>query len=445
MAAALGAQGGGEMPGAPSGGTGAGAPSSGASPGAPSGASPPSAPPGDSPVRAPPGESPVRAPPGATILVSVSPGEVRTALLQGGALVEAWVERPAHPDGVGDLQRGRVAAVAPAMAGAFVALADGQTGFLPESNSGDTRRPIAQAVNEGMVLPLRITRAAQGGKGPRVTARLTPAEVAQVAAAPPGAPRLVARGQDAATRLATRHGRATIIVDDLARAARLRATFGDRVRHQHAPAFDDALEAAFDELAATEVALPGGGRLLIHPTPALVAIDMDAGSAAGARGPGAIAALNLEALPVLARQIRARNLAGPILVDFAGLSPRRRAALAEPLKAALAPDRLVRLLGFTQLGLAELVRDRIHPPLHEVVGGAALPLSRGLTALRQVAREAMSRPGRPLALRATPAVLAALEAEPDALSALAASAGFALRLVPDATARLPGIEDASDV
>ncbi|CAH0221079.1 ribonuclease E/G [Roseomonas sp. CECT 9278] len=391
---------------------------------------------------APSGASSTGAPSGATILVSVSPGEVRTALLQGGIVTEAWVERAAHPDGVGDLQRGRVTAVAPAMAGAFVALAGGETGFLPESESGDTRRPIAQAVNEGMILPLRVSRAAQGGKGPRVSARLTPDEFARVAAAPHGAPRLVARGADAATRLALRHARAAIIVDDLASAAALRGRFGDRVRHQHHPAFDDTLEAAFDELAGPTVALPGGGRLLIHPTPALVAIDMDAGSAAGARGSGAVAALNLAALPVLARQIRARNLAGPILVDFAGLSPRRRAALDEPLKAALAADPMVRLLGFTKLGMAELVRERVHPPLHEVLGWPESALTRGLAALRRAAREAAARPGRRLALRATPAVLAAIEAEPGALAAFTAAAGVALVLLPDATATLPAIEDA---
>jgi Ribonuclease G/E len=379
------------------------------------------------------------------IHVSASPGEIRTALLRDGLVIEAWVERPANPDGVGDLHRGRIAAVAPAMSGAFVSLADGETGFLPESEASEARAPIAKVVNEGMVLPLRITRAAQGGKGPRVTARITPEEAARIAAAPAGAPRLVARGPDAATRLALRHPRAAIIVDDLALAARLRAAFGERVRHQHAPAFDDALEAAFDELAGPEVALPGGGRLLVHPTPALVAIDMDAGSAAGARGSGAVAALNLEALPVLARQIRARNLAGPILVDFAGLSPRRRAALDEPLKAALAADPLVRLLGFTRLGMAELVRDRVHPPLHEVLGWPESPLTRGLAALRQAAREAAARPGGRLVLRASPAVVAALESEASALADFASGAGVSLRLVPDAAAPLPVIEDAPDV
>ncbi|MBP0465892.1 ribonuclease, partial [Roseomonas sp. PWR1] len=141
----------------------------------------------------------------ALILVSASPGERRTALLVDGTAVEAWVERPARPDGVGDLHRGRVAAVAPAMAGAFVALAGGETGFLPERETGEARRPIAEAVNEGMALALRVTRAAQGGKGPRVTARLTAAERAAIAAAPGTGPALVARGPAAALRLAAAH------------------------------------------------------------------------------------------------------------------------------------------------------------------------------------------------------------------------------------------------
>jgi Ribonuclease G/E len=378
---------------------------------------------------------------GAAILVSASPGEVRTTLLQGGVLTEAWVERPGRPDGMGDLHRGRVSAVAPAMAGAFIALAGGETGFLPEGEASAERRPIAAAVHEGMVLPLRVIRAAQGGKGPRVTARVTPGEAARIAAAPAGAPVLVARGPLAVERLAARYPKAAIAVDSAALLSALRASLGDRPHLVQAPAFDDAIESEWDTLAAAEAPLPGGGRLLIHPTPALVAIDMDAGSAAGARGAQAVAALNREALPELARQIRARNLAGAILVDFAGLSPKRREALAEPLRQALAADRHARLLGFTHLGLAEIVRDRIHPPLHEVLGRPASALTRGLAALRQAAREAAARPAARFALLATPAVIAALQALPGALEAYAAEAGAPLVLRPDAMAPEPSIEE----
>lgn len=379
----------------------------------------------------------------ALILVSVSPGEVRTALLQGGTLREAWVERPARPDGVGDLQRGRVAAVAPAMAGAFVALAGGETGFLPEREAGEARRPIGAAVQEGMALPLRILRAAQGGKGPRVTARLTPDEAARIAAAPPGAPLLVARGPTAAERLARHLPDAEVLVDSAAHAARLRATLGARVRVAATPAFEDDLEAAFDLLAGPEVPLPGGGRLLVHPTPALTAIDLDAGSVAGSRGALAFMALNRDALPALARQIRLRNLGGIILVDFAGLSPRRRGALAEPLRDALAADPAARLVGFTGLGLAEIVRDRVHPPLHEVLGWPPSALTRGLAALRRAMREVAARPGRRLVLRASPAVVAAIEALPGALGEFAAGAGAPLVLRPDPSAAEPEVEEAA--
>ncbi len=63
------------------------------------------------------------------ILASRSPGEVRTALLDGDRLLEAWVERAGVADGVGDLHRARVSALAPAMAGAFVGMGVDPDGF----------------------------------------------------------------------------------------------------------------------------------------------------------------------------------------------------------------------------------------------------------------------------------------------------------------------------
>ena len=364
------------------------------------------------------------------ILVSVSPGEVRVALLRGDRLDEAWVERPARPDGVGDLQRARVTALAPAMAGAFLVLAGGETGFLPESEAGPVRQPIGKSVQEGLVLPVRVTRAAQGGKGPRVTARLKPEEAARAAAAPAGTmPLLLARGPDAALRLARTHGDATVLTDGAAIATRLRAALGaGRVALSPRPVFDDALEAEFEMLAGPEVPLPGGGRILIHPTPALTALDVDAGAAAGERDAHSQFRVNEAAVVEAARQIRLRQLAGPILLDLAGMTQKRRAALAEPLAKALAPDHLVRLLGLGPLGLFEMLRQRIHPPLHEVLAG---PLTPGLAALRQAVREAAAMPGRRLALRAAPAVLAALEALPGALAEAAAAIGQPLQLRPD--------------
>ena len=129
-------------------------------------------------------------------------------------------------------------------------------------------------------------------------------------------------------------------------------------------------------------------------------------------------------MPALARQIRLRNLCGLILVDLAGMPAARRAQLAEPLRAALAADPArPRLLGFTAGGLAEIQRPRIHPPLHELLAG---PHAAGLAALRQVAAEP-----RPVALRAAPDVVSALQSDPAALPALANRTGRALVLRSD--------------
>lgn len=364
------------------------------------------------------------------ILASRSPGEVRVALLDGDRLLEAWVERSGVLDGVGDLHRARVTAAAPAMAGAFVALGGGETGFLPEKEMGEAR---GRAPQEGQVLAVRVTRAAQGGKGPRVSARLTSEEGARAAAAEPGtAPRRLVRGPDAALRLARAYPGAEVETDGAGLAARLRAALGpDRVSLRTAPAFDDALEAEFEALADPEAPLPGGGRVLVQPTAALTALDVDAGSVAGTRDRQAQARFNTAAVAEAARQIRLRNLAGPLLLDLAGLSRRERERLAAPLAAALAPDPLTQLLGLGPLGLFEMQRRRVHPPLHEVFGWPPSPLTHGLAALRRAAREAAAAPGRPLALRAAPAVVLALEGAADAMREMAEAAGRPLQLRAD--------------
>jgi len=345
---------------------------------------------------------------------------VRTALLLGGMLTEAWVERPARPDGVGDLHRGRVVAISAAMSGAFVALPGNETGFLPESAASAPRQPIKQAVQQGQILGLRVTRAAQAGKGLRLSALLTEAQAARIAAAPVGAPRLVARGPSAAERLAAQYSEARLRVHGAAIAAKLRATLGDRVALSHSPVFDEVLEGEFAALAESAAPLPGGGVLHIQTTRALTALDVDSAGA----GDG-LARFNETALPEIARQIRLRNLSGAILLDVAGLSPKRRQALLEPLRAALAPDRLARLVGLTGLGLFEMVRDRIHPPLAEILH---TPLAEGLAALRQAVRDAAARPAQRLMLEARPEVIAALRDLPGALEEYAALTGHGLEL-----------------
>ena len=212
--------------------------------------------------------------------------------------------------------------------------------------------------------------------------------------------------------------------------AELRPLFGDRLRRVPA-AFDDTTEAAVEALALQDAALPGGAQMTIVPTPALVAIDVDLSSGVSGRGSKALTHMdaNTAILPALARAIRLRNLGGAIIVDLAGLSPRRRAALGPAFAAAVADDPVrTRFLGFSALGLAELLRDKIHPPLHELLAG---PHARGLEALRTLARQIAADPRTPPELTCPPNVADALQHDAAALADLARLAGRPLILRTD--------------
>lgn len=353
------------------------------------------------------------------ILASASPGEVRVAALDADGMLDFAIWRPGAPDGVGDLHRGRIVARVPAMAGAFVDI-EGADGFLPDSDGGAT-------TTEGTVLGVRITRASQGGKGPRLSARLDVDEQHLVGSGPPA---LVRRGPNAVERLAALHADAPVIVDDSALAALLRPSLGGRLTIARA-VFDDAIAGQIEALVEPAAMLAGGARMTVHPTPAVCAIDVDLGALTARREGKASMQLaaNKALLPELARQIRLRNLGGPIVVDVAGLSAKRRAALGPDFAAALSPDPLhPRFLGFSALGLAEILRPRVYPPLHELLAG---PHAAGLAALRCVAQEVAARPDRMPVLRAAPDVAARLRADTLALADLARLAGRPLILSTD--------------
>ena len=340
--------------------------------------------------------------------------------VRDGRLLDLAIHRPGRPDGVGDRYVGRVIARVPALGGAFVALG-GEEGFLPDSSG-------AAGLGAGDTRVVRVRRAGQGGKGPRLevcAGEETPADAA------PGA--LLSRGPGAVERLAALHGTAPVFADSPGLAARLRPMLGDRV--SVLAIADHPALAEMEELAQPLASLPGGMRASFHPIPALVAVDLDSGRASMDRRAKAAAQLaaNRAALPEVARQIRLRNLSGAILLDVAGVSASKRALLGPDLAACLAGDPLhPRLLGFTRLGLAEIVRTRVHPPLHELLSG---PHAAGLAALRDIQRAAMARPGSAWSLRAAPDVVAALQADPVALLELERNTGRAVVLRSDP--RLP--------
>ncbi len=111
--------------------------------------------------------------------------------------------------------------------------------------------------------------------------------------------------------------------------------------------------AELERVLAREIALPGGGRLIVEPTAAFVAVDVDGGG----RPP---LETDLAAAPELARILRLRNLGGTIVVDFVDLPARRdRQRLEQALARAFRDDPApVQIHPMTVSGLVEIGRAR---------------------------------------------------------------------------------------
>ena len=133
------------------------------------------------------------------------------------------------------------------------------------------------------------------------------------------------------------------------------------------------MTARIDEALGRVVHMRSGGTLVIEPTEALTAIDVNTGKGSlkkkGTDKEEALLALNLEAAREAARQIRLRNLSGIILIDFVNMKDREHEKiLMDQLRSDLARDPVdTRLVDITRLGLAEITRKKTERPLHELL------------------------------------------------------------------------------
>ena len=128
------------------------------------------------------------------------------------------------------------------------------------------------------------------------------------------------------------------------------------------------VEAQLDAMLEPTVQLRSGGYLVINQTEALVAIDVNSGRSTRERGIEETALkTNLEAADEVARQLRLRDLAGLIVIDFIDMESRRNnAAVEKRVKDALRDDRArIQLGSISHFGLLELSRQRLRPSLAE--------------------------------------------------------------------------------
>ena len=128
------------------------------------------------------------------------------------------------------------------------------------------------------------------------------------------------------------------------------------------------VEAQLDKLHDTNVQLESGGYLVINPTEALVSIDVNSGRATKEKDLEETALkTNLEAADEIARQLRMRDLAGLIVVDFIDMEdPKNNAAIEKRMKEAMKNDRSrVQIAKMSCFGLLEISRQRTHSSFFE--------------------------------------------------------------------------------
>lgn len=136
------------------------------------------------------------------------------------------------------------------------------------------------------------------------------------------------------------------------------------------PLFIEAkIETQLDTVKTPLVYLPSGGYLVINPTEALTAIDVNSGKATKERDIEETAFnTNMEAAIEVCRQCRLRDMGGLVVVDFIDmLEPRHNQLLEQRMREYLKRDRAkIQMAKLSQFGLMEISRQRLRPSFLEV-------------------------------------------------------------------------------
>ena len=169
------------------------------------------------------------------------------------------------------------------------------------------------------------------------------------------------------------------------------------------------IERHLNAMFSPQVTLRSGGYLIINQTEALVAIDVNSGKSTREFSIEETAlATNLEAADEIARQLRLRDLAGLIVIDFIDMEEKRNnRAVERRLKDALRHDRARIQLGrISHFGLMEMSRQRLRTgvlegstsqcPHCQGTGIIRSTESVALAVLRAIEDTALASPGEPI-------------------------------------------------
>jgi len=286
-------------------------------------------------------------------------GETRAAVYEGRKLVEFHLRRhiAAAPPRARDIFTGRVIAVDPSVAGAFVDLGGGVSGLLKFAS-----RKTLPKLTEGLLLDVEISRAGIGGKGANIT------YVGEAS-----------RDKVGAVKQHNLREYLSLLYPDIT--------------------FDETSVSALDDAVERQIAIKGGGSVTFDQTQALLAIDVDKGEAATPLDS------SLAAAELIASQLRLRGLGGLVVIDFPNLrQPKQRTSLLRALDKAFEADpAIVKTSQISRFGCVEMTRSlndlSLDALLNDRFGRPTLE-TRALRAIRRLEREGAANAGAKLTLHA---------------------------------------------
>ncbi|MVW54657.1 Rne/Rng family ribonuclease [Sphingomonas sp. MAH-6] len=204
---------------------------------------------------------------------------------------------------------------------------------------------------------------------------------------------------------------------------------------------EDQLTAMYQPV----VQLKSGGYLVINPTEALVSIDINSGRSTREHNIEQTAtATNLEAAHEIARQLRLRDMAGLVVIDFIDMENGSNIRKVEKaMKEALKNDRARIQVGrISSFGLMEMSRQRLRTgvleastricPHCEGTGFVRTASSAGLSALRMLEEAAARGRGTHLVLRASrEATIYVLNRKRGEIAEIEDRYGVLIEVIPD--------------
>lgn len=396
------------------------------------------------------------------LINAVDPEEYRVALIEDGVLEEFYIETAAKEQIRGNIYKGIVAHIEPALQAAFIDYGGNKNGFLqadeihPEyhletaeggEGHGRSRLPIQKMIRRGQELLVQVTKEESGTKGAALTTYISlpgrhlvltpgqsgvgvsrkiedeaererlkkivgqlkiPEEIGVIVrtagqgkkkqdlakdldsllklweeirtrAMEQPAPSLVYKEMDLAMRtlrdlftpdikeILVDHKEIYKQVRDFLAIIAPRQVNAVKLYKEARPLFSKhQIEEQIETIFQKRVKLKSGGHIVIDPTEALVAIDVNSGRSTKEKQIEETAfKTNLEAAEEIARQLRLRDLGGLIVIDFIDMkAAKNQNEVVKAMKTHLKKDKARTTVSkISKFGLMELSRQRIRPPI----------------------------------------------------------------------------------